>query len=152
MDRTCRGLTAGFIGGVAMNAWNLSDYYFLHITRLRYLDWAAVLLTWDRPHSPLQAVVALVIQNIWNAFLGAVFAHLIAAITSKGLVLKSLVYSLIAWFSFKSIVNLARVPVLSNGQTFPGRMSNLLAVVIWGLVTALVLARLERSERADRVR
>lgn len=151
MDRTCRGLTAGLAGGVAMNAWNLFDYYFLHITRIRFLDWAAVLLTWHRPQSFIEGTVALVVQNVWNAFMGAVFAHLIAAITSRALALKSVVYSLIAWFTYKGVVNIARVPVLSDHQTFSGRMSNLLAVIVWGLVVALALERLERSETAGQV-
>lgn len=41
MDRTTRGLLAGIIASIPMNAWNLFDYYFLHITQIRFLDWVS---------------------------------------------------------------------------------------------------------------
>jgi hypothetical protein len=144
MDRTTRGLIAGIVGGVAMNAWNLSDYYWVHITKIRFLDWFAVLLTWAEPTNTLLTVLYLILQTVlWDGFLGIVFTHLIGLITPKGLVFKSTFFSLLVWFIFKVIVNLFRVPVLSGKQPFPGGLSNFLAVILWGVVLGLTLRKLE---------
>lgn len=144
MDRTLRGLLAGVIAGIAMNVWNLSDYYFFNITKIRFLDWAAVLLTWSKPPTVMETVIYLLIHLLWDGFLGITFAHLLVMITSRGLIIKSTIYGLLLWFSFKIIVNLYRVPVLSGLQPFPGAMSNLLAVILWGLVLGLVLKKLDK--------
>lgn len=144
MDRTLRGLLAGIIAGLPMNVWNLADYYFLHITEIRFLDWAAVLLTWSKPPTPVETVVALLIHLLWDGFLGIIFAHLLSLVTSRGLIIKSTFYGLLLWFSFKIIVNLFRVPVLSGLQPFPGSVSNLLAVVVWGIVLGTVLRKLDK--------
>ncbi len=143
MDRTLRGLLAGIIAGIAMNVWNLLDYHFFHITQIRFLDWAAILLTWSKPPSAIETVIHLLIHLLWDGFLGIMFAHLLVLISSRGLIIKSTIYSLMLWFSFKIIVNLYRVPVLSGSQPFPGAMSNLLAVILWGILLGLVLKKLD---------
>jgi len=146
MDRTTRGLLAGIIAGIAMNAWNLFDYYFLHITEIRFLDWLSVLLTWTKPENGFQTATALVLQTIiWDGFLGIVFALLVIPITSRGIVYKSTFYSVFLWFIFKAVVNLYRVPILSAPQPYTGRLSNLMAVFIWGIVMGLVLKKLEEK-------
>lgn len=148
MDRTTRGLLAGIIAGIAMNTWNLFDYYGLHLTEIRFLDWLSVLITWTKPENGLQTVVALILQTtIWDGFLGIVFAHLVVAVSSKGIIYKSVFYSILLWFAFKVIVNLYRVPILSapGEQPYPGRLSNLLAAIIWGIVMALMLRKLEKT-------
>lgn len=149
MDRTTRGLLAGIIAGAVMNTWNLLDYYFLQITQIRFLDWLSVLLTWAKPENSLQTVIALVLQTIiWDGFLGVVFAHLLVSVSSKGIVCKSIFYSLLLWFTFKIIVNLYRVPILSGPgeQPYSGRLSNLLAAIIWGIVMGLVLKILDKKQ------
>ncbi|UWG96229.1 hypothetical protein LPY66_15160 [Dehalobacter sp. DCM] len=148
MDRTTRGLLAGIIAGIAMNVWNLFDYYVFHITKIRFLDWLWVLLTLDKPENSLQSVIALIIQIIiWDGFLGVVFAHLLVMITSQGIVYKSTIYGLLLWFSFKVAVNFYRIPVLSGIQPFPGALSNLLAVILWGIILGLILKIFEKSNK-----
>jgi hypothetical protein len=148
MDRTTRGLLAGIIAGVVMNVWNLFDYYFLHFTGIRFLDWFAVLVTWTKPENGIQTVIYLVLQTIiWDGFLGAVFAHLVVSITSKGIVYKSTFYSAILWFLFKVIVNLYRVPVLSGKLSFSGRLSNFIAIILWGLIMGLMLEKFEKATK-----
>ena len=145
MDRTMRGLLAGIIAGVVMNAWNLFDYYFLHITELRFLDWLAVLLTWARPLNGFETILYLVLQTIvWDGVLGVGFAHLVVSITSENIIYKSTLYSIVLWFTFKVIVNFYHVPVLTAKQSFPGRLSNLLAAILWGLTLGFVLKKLEK--------
>lgn len=144
MDRTLRGLLAGVIAGSAMNVWNLLDYYFFHITKIRFLDWASVLLSWSKPHTAGETVIYLTIHLLWDGFLGIIFAHLLVPITSTGVIIKSTLYGVLLWFSFKIIVNLYRVPVLSGLQPFPGAISNLLAVILWGIVLGIVLKKLDK--------
>ncbi|MEL7567518.1 MAG: hypothetical protein AAGU27_21940 [Dehalobacterium sp.] len=148
MDRTTRGLIAGTIAGVAMNAWNLFEYYILHLTEIRFLDWLAVLITWSKPANGFQTIIALVLQTIvWDGFLGIVFAHLVVLVTSKGIIYKSTLYSALLWFIFKVIVNLYRVPFLSGPgeQPYLGRLSNFLAIIIWGIVVGIVLKKLDKE-------
>lgn len=145
MDRTTRGLVAGIIAGIAMNAWNLFDYYLLHITELRFLDWLSVLLTWKKPENSFQTVIALILQTVvWDGFLGIIFAHITVLTTSRLVVCKSVLYSVLLWFIFKTIVNLYRVPFLSADLPYNGRLSNLLAAIIWGIVMGLVLKALDK--------
>ncbi|MFZ7102713.1 MAG: hypothetical protein ACOWWO_08645 [Peptococcaceae bacterium] len=151
MDRTTRGLLAGITAGVAMNTWNLFDYYFLHLTEIRFLDWLAVLITWTKPANTFQTVIALVLQTvIWDGFLGILFAHLVVLVTSEGIVYKSTLYSALLWFTFKVIVNLYRVPFLSGPGEQPhfGRLSNLLAIIIWGIIMGIMLKKLNKKTEA----
>ncbi|NLI93061.1 MAG: hypothetical protein GX434_12995 [Peptococcaceae bacterium] len=140
MDRTTCGYLAGISGGIVMNIWNLFDYYVLHISQIRFLDWAIVLLTLAKPENVFVTVLGLIIQIIvWDGFLGIIFAHLIVPITSQGVVYKSTFYGVLLWFIFKVIVNLYKVPVLSGMQPFPGGISNLLAIILWGIILGIVL-------------
>lgn len=146
MDRTFRGLTAGILAGIIMNLWNLPDYYFMQITQIRFLDWAAVLVTWSRPTSSFVTIVFLIIHLLWDGLLGIVFAHLLVSITTKGIIIKSCFFSVMIWFIFKILVNLCRVPFLSGIQPIPGAMSNLFAVILWGISLGYILMRLDKPE------
>ena len=146
MDRTTRGFLAGIIAGAVMNAWNLIDYYFLHITEIRFLDWFSILTSWAKPENIFEAIIALIFQTVlWDGFLGVVFAHLIFLITSKGVVYKSVVYSLLCWFFFKVMVNFYHVPLLSGKQSLSGRLSNIMAAILWGIIMGLTLRKLDKS-------
>jgi len=150
MERVMRGAISGAVAGVAQNVWNLGDYYLVHNTTIRFLDWAAVLLSWSKPENWYQSVFYQVFQVfVWNALLGVFFAYLILLISSRSIILKGVAYALVLWFNFKVAVNFVRAPVLSGSQPFPGAMSNLVAVVIWGIVLGFVFGKLERrtSER-----
>ena len=147
MDRTIRGLLAGVIAGIVKDSWNLIDYYFLHITEIRFLDWAAILATWSRPRNNLSTVFFLMLQILWDGFLGIIFAHLLISITTRYLILKSILFSLMLWFVFKIIVNLYRVPLLSGIQPQPEAISNVMAVILWGVIMGLVLKKLDKPAK-----
>ena len=147
MDRTIRGLLAGVIAGIVKDSWNLIDYYFLHITEIRFLDWAAILATWSRPRNSLSTVFFLMLQILWDGFLGIIFAHLLISITTRYLILKSILFSLMLWFVFKIIVNLYRVPLLSGIQPQPEAISNVMAVILWGVIMGLVLKKLDKPAK-----
>ena len=144
MDRTFRGLLAGIIAGIAMNIWNLTDYYFFHFTNLRLLDWVAVLAGGQKlSQSGFETGVDLVVQIIWDGFLGIVFAHLLRRITSRGVMVKSVLYATLLWFFFRAIAVLFKVTPLITGQDFAGRFSNLLGAVLWGIVLGWMLKRFD---------
>lgn len=144
MDRTFRGLIAGIAASIIMNIWNLLDFYLIHITQIRFLDWASVLLTWSKPTSSFATIFHLIIQLLWGGLLGILFVHLLVSTTSRGIIIKSTYFGLMCWFSFKIIVNLFRVPFLSGIQPVPGAMSNVFAVILWGISLGFILKRLEK--------
>lgn len=145
MDRTIRGLIAGVVAGFIKNIWNLTDYYLLHLTKIRFLDWFGVLSNWERPANSLETIIYFVLQTVvWDGFLGVAFANMVPLITSKAIVYKSTLYSMLLWFIFKVIVNLFRVPFLSGKQPLPGRISNILSIILWGVLMGLVLKKLEK--------
>ena len=51
------------------------------------------------------------------------------------------------WFAFKIIVNLYRVPLLSGIQPQPGAISNVMAVILWGVIMGLVLQKLDKPAK-----
>jgi hypothetical protein len=143
LDRTFRGLIAGMIASIAMNIWNLIDYYFFHITHLRFLDWIAVLASGEKPQSIFEVIVDLILVILWNGVLGIIFAHLLMKITSRGVIVKSSIYGLLLCFAFHTITVLYRIAPITAGQTFPGRLSILLAALLWGIILGWVLKKFD---------
>jgi len=143
-DRTIRGVLAGILAGIIMNLWNLIDFYLFHITDIRFLDWSSVLVTWSRPTNSFTTIFFLAVNLLWDGFLGILFAQLLVSITSKGIIIKSSIFSLICWFTFKIIANLYRVPFLSGQQSIPGSISNVIGVIIWGITLGIILKRMEK--------
>jgi hypothetical protein len=144
MDRTFRGLIAGLIAGVVFNIWNLTDFYFFHISNLRLLDWVAVLTSGEKSQSFFQSITDLIIQLIWDGFLGIIFAHLLIKITSRGVIVKSVLYGTLCWFFFRAIAILFKITPLIAGHTFPSRFSNLLGAVLWGIVLGSFLKQFDK--------
>lgn len=145
MDRTFRGLTAGIIAGIAMNIWNVVDYYFLHMTHILLLDYVAVLTSGNRSMSVFQAIIDLIVQIIWDGYLGIVFSHLITKITSQGIIIKSVLYGTLCWFFFRVVVVLFRIDPLIKGEGFFGRFSHLLGAILWGAVLGILLKKFEKE-------
>jgi hypothetical protein len=144
MDRTFRGFVAGLIAGVAMNIWNLTDYYFFHISNLRLLDWVAVLASGEKSQSIFQVTTDLIFQIVWDGLLGVVFALLLVKITSRGVIVKSALYGTLLWFIFRAVAILFKVTPLIARQTFSGRFSNLMAAILWGIILGLMLKRFDK--------
>lgn len=145
MDRTFRGLVAGLIAGVAMNIWNLTEVYLLRISNVRFADWVAVLTSGVKSQSVFQVITDIIIQIVWDGFLGIIFAHLLVKITSRGIIIKSVLYAIILWFFFRAVAILYRITPLYAGQTFTGRLFNLLGAVLWGAILGVFLKRLDKT-------
>ena len=75
MDRTFQGLVAGTIAEIAMNIWNLIDFYFFHLSNIRIFDWIAVLTSGEKSQTLFQSITDSTMQLMWDGFLGIIFAH-----------------------------------------------------------------------------
>lgn len=145
MDRTFRGLISGLIAGIVMNIWNFAEVYLLHISNIRLLDWVAVLTSGTKSQSIFQVITDLIIQIIWDGFLGIIFAHLLEKITSRGIIIKSALFATILWFFFRAVAVLYRITPLYAGQAFAGRFFNLLGAVLWGAILGILLKRFDKT-------
>ena len=146
MDRTFRGFIAGVAGGISMEVWDLTSYYFLKFGTFRFLDWAAMMIYGERPESITETIISFFIQILWAGFIGIIFAFLIPRISSKGYLLKGLFYGFITFFIIYSIPVLFQVPHLKI--TGPNtQFSHFIGSFIFGVVTALTLHWLDNLSR-----
>lgn len=146
MDRTFRGLIAGMIASVAMNTCNLIDYYFIHITRLRYLDWIAVLASGVKPQSIFEVIIDLILVIWWDGVLGIIFAYLLLKTTSRGVIVKASLYATLLWFIFHTIAVLYKITPIIEGQPFSGRLLNLGESLLWGIILGWLLKEFDKYQ------
>ena len=150
MDRTFRGLTAGIIASVPKYVWNLFDYYLLHLTNLRFIDWSGMLLMGHIPDSTMDFILASFYLFLWDGLLGIAFAHLLGKTTSRGYIIKGIMFSFAVAFIFRTLVLFYRIPVLSHSQTSLGMISNQLAGFLWGGLTGLILKWLDKANSFEK--
>ena len=96
-DRLVAGFLAGVAGGIVMNTY-VQIAWFLNVTQVRYLDWAAVLLYGHRPHGVGDAIFAQIVQIVFTGILGILFAYLIPLITSRYYLFRGFIFGLSVWF------------------------------------------------------
>jgi len=146
MDRTFRGIIAGVIGGLAMEAWDLFSYYILNFGSFRFLDWAAMMMYGELPQNIYETMMSFTMQVIWAGFLGVIFAFIIPTITSRGYLLKGIFYGVISFFIIYAIPVLFQVPHLY--KTGPNtQFSQFIGAIIYGAATAYALRRLDTSPK-----
>jgi len=143
VDRVFRGAVSGIIAGLFMNAWSFISY-ILNFTKLRFIDWAAILIYGYPPAGLAQDLFALFLHLVWASFLGIGFAILLPQINSRGYVLKGIGYSWITGFMMYATTTMLRVPYLDE-IPFSNVITNFIGATIWGLVTAIILKRLEKT-------
>ncbi|MFZ5897940.1 MAG: YqhR family membrane protein [Bacillota bacterium] len=142
-DRLVAGFTAGAVGGIAMNVF-AQIAWFLHLTQVRYLDWAAVLLYGHRPHGFGEAAFAQIVQIVFTGILGIAFAYLVPLISSRHYLFRGIVFGLTAWFLIYSMTLLyglhtvVQLELLTVAVDFVGS-------VVFGLVLAATLNALEEK-------
>lgn len=139
-DRFTIGFIAGVAGGIVMNA---GDYLSsaLGIVELQYKDWASVLIFGNRTDTIPEAVVALFGQLIFSGLVGIIFAYLIIGTTSKYLIFKGWVYSILVWFISYAIIVLYDVTSLIP-VGIDTVLSHIVTVSLYGLVLAFVHRKL----------
>lgn len=146
MDRFLRGLISGVIGGVVMNIWSMTSYYFFHFSNRRFLDWAAVLIFGHLPSNIYETLLALLTQILWAGFLGILFAYFIPVITSRDYLLKGAFWGFISGFIMYALAILLNMPYF-HAVSFDTVLSQMIGGILWGLTLAYTLERLDRVKQ-----
>ncbi|MFZ5944737.1 MAG: hypothetical protein ACOYVD_11540 [Bacillota bacterium] len=136
-DRLTRGFLAGIFGGIPMNIFDLISFY-LGISELRFIDWAAIMIYGVKPGNIPETVFALLAQIIFSGVLGIIFAYLITLVNSVNYLLKGAIFGSFTWFLLYGISLLFKVEA-----TIPLHLdtaaSDFLGSIIYGLVLAKTL-------------
>ncbi|HBV88574.1 hypothetical protein [Desulfosporosinus sp.] len=139
-DRFYYGLIAGLIAGIVQNMVNLL-FFYLNITKLRYVDWVAIMTYGHEPVTILDGFFALVVQLGLNGVLGVVFAYLLPILGFEHYLLKGMVFG-VGFYQFNSfITNLYHMPGLTQTETYTA-ISNTVTSAIFGILLAILTKKL----------
>lgn len=141
-DRFTLGVISALIASIPALIYNLSTHHFFNV--LRFLDFGSYLIFGHLPKNFLEVVFALFGTIMFKVGLGIIFAFIIGNISSKNIILKGWVFSVLIWFSTYSITFLFKVPGLLD-IPLKTVASNLIASSIWGTALAYTYVQLERS-------
>lgn len=143
-DRFTQGLVAGAIGWLPYLVFILI-MYAAHLTKFRYMDFAAILAWGQRPDGPLQSIFAECIIGALVATLGGIFAMLVKVISPRNLRLKGAIYGGAAWFVIYSVTNLFKLEKIYGEVDFGTAVFDMVGAIIYGIVMAWVLLILNRK-------
>lgn len=141
MDRFYRGLFAGVGAGIPMNLWSIIAHS-AGFGRLRYLDWAGVIIYGAPPQTLAEMAYAQLIQLIWVGLLGVLFAYLVPVISAQGLLGKGMFFAMVSGLFIYAVPVLLQVPQLST-LDFATVLNNHIGGLIWAVVLVWILRRLE---------
>ena len=142
-DRITTGFIVGLVGGVLMSIVNTISYY-LGITELLYLDWAAVMIFGYRATTLVENVISQGGQLFFSGLVGSIFVMLIPLIKSKNLYFKGWLFSMLVWFGSYALMSILEVtPLIPIGADTV--LSNIVTASFYGLVLAYGTKRLFRN-------
>ncbi len=144
MDRTLKGFIAGISAGLIVSAIHLPAYYWFHIIKIRFLDWAAILVLRGLPQNAVETIFSLIQQLLWDGVMGIIFAFLLPAISWRGYKIKGAIYGMLLSFVFCSLAIMFRLPFLSEKAPLETILFNNLCVILWGIIVAVILKKLEK--------
>lgn len=130
-DRLTRGFIAGLICFIPLTIFNLTVYY-LKISKLRYLDFAAVMIYGHRVTNTLEVTFAYFATLFFTSSLGIIFAYLIPSTSSRNIIFKGFLFSGGIWFLFYAIAVLFKIPELKHVD-FLTSLCNFIGAIIWGI-------------------
>lgn len=136
-DRFMQGLIAGAVGWIPQMIFTQTLFYF-KVTKLRYLDFAAILGFNNHPNGLLQSLIAEFIVLSFLSFLGAIFALLVKVIASPFLMVKGVIFGGVVWFLIYAVMTLFKLEKIYPVDFATG-ISNLIGALIWGGVMAWTL-------------
>ena len=145
-DRFMIGFIAGAVGGISATLVSF-PFYILKLIKLRFLDYAAILILGKSPQGTLEIIFGELIHWGFSGAIGVLFAYLVnhEIITNKNLWLKGWGFGLGFWFlinvlsTIYKVNNLAVVPVGTA-------IINALASSVLGIVMAFVFNWLNNTE------
>lgn len=147
-DRFVNGLITGTAAGIAMNLLNFAMYY-LNLSTMRYLDWAGIMIFGRKPAFLSEELFAQLVQLAFSAFIGVLFAYLYFEVTSRYYLLKGAFFGVIFWFFMYAAGIALKLPHLTV-IPFKTSLTNFLGAIIYGLVAAETMRRLDRTPVADK--
>lgn len=134
------------VAGIPMNGWDLISYYWLHFSKLRYLDWAGVVMYGEIPKTPIAVAFALISHFFWVGFLGVIFAYLIPTLTPRGYLVKGFTFGFITGFIIYAIGIAFKFPIILH-RTTGTTISQFIGGSIWGVTLALMLRWLDTTPK-----
>jgi hypothetical protein len=146
LDRNIKGLIAGITGGIIMGIWSFFSYHILSFAKLRYADWASLLIFGEKPSNIYMLILATIAHIMWSGFLGVIFAFLIPIISSRYYLIKGAFYGFMTSFLIYTIPSLFGMPRLSK-ISLETAVTDILGGLIWGITTILVLRILDTTPR-----
>ena len=141
MDRFKRGFIAGILAGIIVFIIGLILYY-LNLTDLLWMNFAAVMIFGRKPLLLGERVFAEIAVLFFGGLMGIVYAYLIERINSEDHLLKGFVFSETIWFSSFAITLLFDVPEFRI-IIFKSSLVNFVLAAIWGLGTSEILHRID---------
>lgn len=146
-DRFLSGFYAGVAGGALMNVIALVAHYALKVSEATYVDWAALMIYGHKATSLGQTAYALLIHLLWSGFLGVALAYFISVVTSRHLLFKAWLFSVIFWFATDTVTSLMeRSPFATTG--LGTSVMYFLGASAFGLLVGYLLPRLENPVRS----
>ncbi len=143
-NRYINGLWAGIGGGLAATAVNLFLVNLIRFGRIRFIDFSSIFVIGHFPHNIWETIFAFLVNLVFYATSGVVFAYLISFCSERYLLLKGAHYGLGVWFIAYAITILFKIPELEN-VSLPTALTNFIAALCYGLVAAALLRLLRRK-------
>lgn len=134
-DRFVRYFIAGIISALFMNLWDYFSYYILHLSTMRLLDYASVMLLGKKVFIFWEEIFAQLTQIFFTGMMGVLFGYLITKINSKYYLFKSWLFAVSVWFVVFAIGSLFKMPYLYKVPTQTS-LNNFLESSIYGLALA----------------
>ncbi len=140
-------LTQGFIAGMA--GWpfqSIFSYimYGLHLTKYRYLDFAAVLAYNHKPQGLIEIIFAEFVVLIFQGVLGIGFSMFLKTVSGVNIYLKGWLYGTFLWFAIYAVMTIFQLKYIYPVDTMTAA-SNLIAASIWSIGMTWVNLLLNRK-------
>lgn len=142
-DRLTRGFIAGAAGWPPQIAFT-ATMFKLRLTKLRYLDFAAVLTFNHRPQGWPEVLFAEAIVIIFLGVLGIIFSLLIPVLSSKNIFFKGWLYATFTWFAIYAAMTMYELKHIYPVDTMTAFYS-LVTASVWGIAMVGVFLFLDKK-------
>lgn len=149
-DRFMRGMLAGLIGGLAALAVNLFFNDVLNFGKLHFYQISGVMIFGHLPHGLMQSIFAEIGHLGLSATVGIILAYVLPKAKTSYLWIKGIFAGLAVWFAVYATTVLFEVPSVLKTD-LPSALTNFLASVVYGLVTALMLRKFDHMVRKAKI-
>jgi hypothetical protein len=142
-DRLTQGFLAGIAGWLPQVAFNLT-MYFLHLTKYRYLDFAAVLTFNHLPEGWLESIFAEFVVVVFLGVLGIGFSILLKGVSGSNIFLKGWLYGTFLWFAIYAAMTMYELKHIYPVDTQTAFLT-LVAASIWSIAMTWVFLFLNKK-------